>query len=179
MVEKQIQLLKIPKKRVAVLIGTSGKTKKEIEEKTKTEINVDKEGSVEIKGESFEAWMAKKVVKAIGRGFSPKKAIKILNEGYMFELIEMKDWAKTENSMSRLKGRVIGKEGKAKRTIQEITQTYISVYGKTIGIIGETKKVLLSKRAVEMLLSGCQHTTVFNMLEKERKKWERERLLGG
>ncbi len=177
--EKQIQLLKIPKKRVAILIGTSGETKKEIEEKTKTKIKVDTEGAVEIGGDSFDAWITKKIVKAIGRGFSPKKALLILNEGYISELIELKNWAKTDKSMLRLKGRVIGKEGKSKRTIEEVTQTYISVYGKTICIIGKTKKVLLAKRAVEMLLSGCQHSTVFKMVERERKKWEKERILGG
>ena len=175
---EQTQILKIPKKRVAILIGSSGETKKEIQEKTNTEINVDKEGAVEITGESFDAWITKKIVKAIGRGFSPKKALLILNEGYISELIELNNWVKTDKSMQRLKGRVIGKEGKSKRTIEEITQTYISVYGKTICIIGETKKVLLAKRAVEMLLSGCQHSTVFKMVERERKNWEKEKILG-
>ncbi len=179
MENKQTQVLKIPKKRIAVVIGTSGETKKELQEKTNTKINVTEEGEVEIQGDPFDAWITKKIIKAIGRGFSPRKALLLLNEGYMLEVIELNNWAKTEKSRLRLKGRVIGTEGKSKRTIEEISQTYISVYGKTICIIGGIKNVLLAKRAVEMLLSGCKHTTIYNLLEKEQRKMRKEEILGG
>ena len=173
------QILKIPKERIAVLIGTKGKTKKEIEEKTHTHLDVSKEGEVTIKGEnSFDTWLTKDIVKAIGRGFSPEKALTLLEEGMQFEIINLRDWAKTENSMRRLKGRVIGEKGRAKETIERLTETYISVYGKTICVIGETKRVMAAKRAIEMLLSGSKHSTVFSMLEKERKRWKKEELLG-
>ncbi|MCD6575627.1 MAG: RNA-processing protein [Nanoarchaeota archaeon] len=172
------QVLKIPKERIAVLIGTKGETKKEIEEKTNTQLTITKEGEVTIKGDSFDTWITRQIVKAIGRGFSPEKALILLEEGTQFEIIELKNWAKTENSMRRLKGRVIGEKGKAKETIERLTETYISVYGKTICVIGETKRVMAAKRAIEMLLSGSKHSTVFSMLEKERKRWKKEELLG-
>jgi ribosomal RNA assembly protein len=172
------QILKIPKERIAVLIGTKGETKKEIEEKTHTQLNITREGEVSITGNSFDTWITKQIVKAIGRGFSPKKALTLLEEDSQFEIIELKDWAKTENSMKRLKGRVIGEKGKAKDTIERLTETYISVYGKTICIIGESKRVMAAKKAIEMLLSGSKHSTVFSFLEKERKRWKKEELLG-
>ncbi len=171
------QVLKIPKERVAVLIGTKGETKREIEEETHTNLEISKEGEVKITGDSFDAWITQKIVKAIGRGFSPAKALLLLKEGYQFEIIELKDWAKTENSMKRLKGRVIGEKGKSKETIERTTETYISVYGKTICIIGETKRALVAKRAIEMLLSGSKHSTVFSMLEKERKILKKEEIM--
>ena len=172
------QILKIPKERIAVLIGTKGNTKKEIEDKTHTHLTISKEGDVTIKGGSFDTWITKEIVKAIGRGFSPEKALTLLEEGMQFEIINLKDWTKTENSMKRLKGRVIGEKGKAKETIERLTETYISVYGKTICIIGESKRVIAAKRAIKMLLSGSKHSTVFSMLEKERKRWKKEELLG-
>ena len=172
-------VLKIPKDRVGVIIGQNGKTKENIEFETKTHITVTKEGEVTIKGNSFESWLAKQIIKAIGRGFSPAKALLLLNDNYGFELIEMKNWAKTENSMKRLKGRVIGENGRSKSEIERITDSKISVYGKTIAVIGKTKKLLMAKKAIEMLLSGSRHSTVFSMLEKENIKLEKEEILGG
>ena len=44
--------LKMPKERIAVLIGKAGETKKSIENATKTKINVDSvEGEVTIRGD--------------------------------------------------------------------------------------------------------------------------------
>lgn len=171
------QMLKVPKERMAVLIGTNGETKEKIEEKTDTKLHVSKEGEVTIKGESLNAWIARLIVKAIGRGFSPEKAMLLLQEDYGFELVELNEWAKTDKAQQRLKGRVIGEKGRSKENIERLTETYISVYGKTIGIIGEVKKMLVAKKAVEMLLSGSMHVTVFKMLENERKDWKKEELL--
>ena len=66
--------LKIPKDRVAVLIGAKGETKKHIETITKTDIDVDsKEGIVSITGQdAIGMYSAKEITKAIGRGFNPE-----------------------------------------------------------------------------------------------------------
>lgn len=171
------QVLKIPKERIAVLIGTNGETKERIEEKTSTKIQVSKEGEITITGESVDSWTTKLIVKAVGRGFSPEKAMLLLKEDYGFELIELNEWAKTDKSMQRLKGRVIGERGRSKENIERLTDCYVSVYGKTIGVIGEVRKMLTAKKAIEMLLSGSMHVTVFKMLENERKDWKKEELL--
>ncbi|HDQ59818.1 MAG TPA: RNA-processing protein, partial [Candidatus Woesearchaeota archaeon] len=106
------QELKIPKERIAVVIGTNGKTKSKIEKETNTKVDISKEGLVEIVSDnSLDSWIARQIVKAIGRGFSPEHAFMLLDESSSFELIEMKDWAKNESQMKRLKGRVIGEDG--------------------------------------------------------------------
>ena len=164
--------LKIPEERVAVLIGKDGETKKNVEEETKCKLDISKEGDVIITGEDgMLLYAAKDVVKAIGRGFNPDIALLLLKPDYAFEMIEMKDIAgKSQNTMLRLKGRVIGKGGKSREEIERLTDTYISVYGKTIGIIGETANVALAHQAVGMLLGGSMHKTVFQFLEKKKKE---------
>ncbi|MBU0459828.1 MAG: KH domain-containing protein [Nanoarchaeota archaeon] len=164
--------IKIPEERVAVLIGKDGETKKEIEEETKSKLDISKEGDVEIKGsDGMLLYTTKEIVKAIARGFNPKTALLLLKQDYAFELIEMKDLAgKSKNTLQRLKGRVIGKGGKAREEIERLTDCNISVYGKTIGIIGETQQVSLARQAVAMLLQGSMHKTVFNFLEKKKKE---------
>jgi ribosomal RNA assembly protein len=61
--------IKIPKERVAVLIGKNGETKKELEDYADAKIEVDsKEGDVKILGgDSLKIYATKEVIRAIGR----------------------------------------------------------------------------------------------------------------
>jgi len=164
--------LKIPKERVAVLIGKDGKIKKELEEQSKTKIDVDsKEGDVKLTGKnSVNLYILKDIIKAIGRGFNPEIAMQLFKQDYVLELINLTDFVKSQNQMLRLKGRVIGKEGKARFTIEDYTDTHISVYGKTISILGFCDNVAVCKKAVESLLTGSPHSSVYKWLEKYRKQ---------
>ncbi|MBD3164823.1 RNA-processing protein [Candidatus Woesearchaeota archaeon] len=171
--------IKIPKERVAVLIGKNGKTKKDIEKDTKTNLEIDsKEGDVVIKGEDgLGIYTAKEVVAAIGRGFNPEIALLLLKVDYSFESINLKDYVgKSKSSQTRLKGRIIGKEGKARTHLEELTGCYISVYGKTVSIIGTVDSVLTGHRAIGMLIEGSTHATVYKWLEKKRREMKRKEL---
>ena len=91
--EEYIHELKIPKARIAVLIGTNGSTKNELEEYTETDIDVDsKEGLVTIKGEdAVKLFMVKDLILAIGRGFNPETAKLLLKQDYIMEVISLED----------------------------------------------------------------------------------------
>lgn len=167
--------LKIPKERVAVLIGKNGQVKKDLEKETNSKINVDsKEGDVTISGtDSIGLFSAKEVINAIGRGFNPDIARLLLKQDYMFELISLDEYAKTKNDLMRLRGRVIGAEGKSREVVEELTETYICVYGKTAGIIGAPDNVFAAKQGIEALLKGSTHAAVFGMLERKRRELKR------
>jgi len=168
--------LKIPKERIPILIGKKGETKKYIEGQVKIKLAVDsKEGDVVISGEdSVNVFIASLVIRAIARGFNPVVALNLLGEEYSFELINVSDYAKTKNSLIRLKGRVIGGEGKSKKQLEQLTHTDIAVYGKTVGIIGLIENVMLAKQAVERLLQGSRHGNVYAWLEKQKKEVREE-----
>jgi ribosomal RNA assembly protein len=167
--------LKIPKERVAVLIGKKGETKKELEELTETDIDVDsKEGEVTISGgDPIKLYTMREVIKAIARGFNPDVAKNLMKQDFVYEQISIKDFAKTQNHMLRLKGRVIGTEGKSRRMIEELSEADISVYGKTIGILGRAENVDVARRAVHALLTGSPHSNVYKWLEKKRREIKR------
>ena len=55
-----------------------------------------------------------------------------------------------------------------------MTNTNMCIYGKTIGIIGECSEVSNAKRAIEMLISGSMHASVYKWLEKQRRKMREE-----
>lgn len=153
--------LSIPEKRKAVLIGKNGSVKSLIEKRTKTKIRID--NGVEIEGEN--PLVARDVVQAIGRGFEPEKALLLLNERFCFEIISLE--GESENTRKRLFARIIGRAGKIKSFIEKTTGVYISVYGKTVCIIGEWERAGLAKRAVEILLEGKQFSAMKRYLKRE------------
>jgi ribosomal RNA assembly protein len=163
--------IKIPKERVAVLIGKSGETKKELEELTDCKMDIDsKEGDVRISGEdSLKMYAVREVIKAIGRGFNPEIARLLLKQDYALEIVNLLDYVKNKDHFERVKGRVIGAEGKSRQTIEALTDTFISVYGKTISIIGDSEGVVASKKAIESLLQGSPHSNVYRWLEKNKR----------
>ncbi|MBL7100579.1 MAG: RNA-processing protein [Nanoarchaeota archaeon] len=165
--------VKIPKDRVAVLIGKKGTVKKKIQRVTKTNLIVDsKECNVAIEGEdSFAAYSTKLIIQAIGRGFNPDIALMLTNESLSLEFVNIIEFSgKSKKKMHRLKARLIGTKGKAWKTIERLTGCFISVYGKTVGIIGPVDKILIAKKAVEDILKGAPHGNVYNWLQDQQKK---------
>ncbi|MBT3298442.1 RNA-processing protein [archaeon] len=164
--------IKIPEERVAVLIGTAGNVKNEIEKETGSNLDISAEGDVQITGsDALNLFVTREIVRAIGRGFNPEYALELLKQDYVLEIMSLKDIAgKSQKTMERLKGRVIGRGGKSRDKIESMTNCNITVYGKTIGIIGETSDVSLARQAVAMLLQGSMHKTVFKFLEDKLKE---------
>jgi len=172
--------VKIPKERVAIIIGTDGKTKDEIEAATGTTLDIDsKEGDVKIKGdEPIALFSTREIVKAIGRGFNPDIGMLLLKVDFLFDVVNIMEFAKTKNDLVRLRGRVIGQEGKSRRMIEELSECNISVFGKTVGIIGRADYVPVARKAVESLLSGSPHSNVYKYLEKQRREMKKAEVEG-
>jgi len=163
------QAIRIPKARVKVLREVID----EIESKLSVKIEI-RPDEILVGGESLDVWIALKIIKAIGRGFDPSVALKLLKEDYDLVVIDIMRFANTKNALIRLRGRVIGEKGRAKKYIEQLTDCHIQVYGKTVSIIGPLDKLDLARQAVEMLLNGAKHSTVYRFLEREKAKmrWE-------
>ena len=174
--------LKIPRERIAVLIGKDGAIKREIEEATKTRLDIDsKEGDIFIIGpDGLGIYTAKEIVTAVGRGFNPEVAMLLLKVDYAFEHVSLQEFmGKSKDAIQRVKGRVIGSEGKTRKHIEEITETSISVFGKTISIIGEIQHAIVARRAVEMLIEGSTHSSVYKWLERKHRELKRDEVAQG
>ncbi len=166
--------MKIGKNRIAVLIGKDGKTKIEIEEKLGVKINLDsKLGNCEIlpqpKNPNYmplNVFTAQKVVNAINRGFNPTKAMKLLEENFDLEIFNLlKIIGKSDKRITRVKGRVIGRNGEMRRGLEKFAESFISVYGKTISIIADYDNLQIARKAVSMLINGMPHHVVLKFLE--------------
>ena len=171
--------LKVPKSRVAVIIGKEGNVKKDIEDSTNIKLNIDsKEGDIFVSGDdALGLYTAREIIKAIGRGFNPDVAKLLLKADYVFDVVDISEFAKSKEAMLRLKGRVIGKEGKSRRLIEELTECKISVFGKTISVIGFAESASAARQAIEALLRGSPHANVYKMLEKRRREMKRRAIM--
>ncbi|AHF80057.1 KH domain-containing protein [Thermococcus paralvinellae] len=179
---EQEEFVRIPKERIGVLIGKKGSTKKKIEEITKTRIEVDSEtgevfiSSTEKTDDPLAVWKARDVVMAIGRGFSPERAFRLFNEGEVLEIINLSDIiiGNEKNALPRIRGRIIGRKGRTREIIEEMSGASVSVYGKTVAIIGNPIQVEIAKTAIEKLAKGSPHGTVYKYLERRKKDLELE-----
>lgn len=167
--------VKIPRSRIGALIGKNGEVKKRVENISGVRMEIDsREGDVVIDESSGDPLMALKVrdfVMAVGRGFSPERAWRIFNEDVYFEVIDIKEFAgKRENRIRVLRGRVIGKNGRTRRIIEELSGASLSIYGYYVAIIGSYTQIETAKHAVEMLLRGSKHATIYHYLEKKRRE---------
>ena len=176
--------LKIPRDRVGALVGPDGSVKAVIERKLSVDLQVESEtGAVQITllstaEDPTVLFRAKEVVTAIGRGFAPDHAFRLLDDDeIVFEVIDLREIVgRSPSDLKRLKGRVIGKEGKTRRIIEELSEANISVYGHTISIIGYPDQDSIAREAVSMLIRGSLHGTVYRFLHKKRRELKKQRL---
>ena len=121
---------------------------------------------------------AKDVITAIGRGFSPEHAFRLIrDEEAVLDILDLRAvFGKSEADIKRVKGRIIGMNGKTRMIIEELTETNIAVYGHTVGIVGTLEQVQVAREAIEMLIKGSMHATVYRFLHRKRRQLKKKML---
>lgn len=167
--------VKIPLNRIGVLVGSNGRVKREIEKRFDIKVDVNsKAGDVELTRATDESdpsglFRVRDIVLAIGRGFSSENAFKLFNEEVSFGILDLRDYlGKSQADIQRIKGRIIGKNGKTRKIIEEYTEATISIYGHTVSIIGELESFEIAKAAIELLIRGSLHKSVYRFLQWKR-----------
>jgi len=167
-----MQHVTIPQDRIGVLIGDGGETMREIESKAEVRLDVDSENgkvAIEQVGDPVLGLKGPNIVKAIGRGFSPEAALRLLEDDMMmFELVDIEAATRNDADLRRQKGRLIGEDGRTRELMEELTGASVVVYGTTLGIIGQPREVEAVRTAAEMLLDGSPHGRVYSFLEDKR-----------
>jgi ribosomal RNA assembly protein len=164
---------KVPLDRVGVIIGGGGSVIDMLRRRLGVSVRVDSTtGSVTIEPMSpstpvANLLKAKEYIDAIGYGFSPERAERVLEEDQVLVVIDLKGYVgDSENHLKRIKGRIIGEGGRARRHLEEITDTYISVGENSVAIIGGYEEAEIARQAIQMLIEGRQHVTVYKYTEK-------------
>jgi ribosomal RNA assembly protein len=117
------------------------------------------------------------VILAISRGFSPERAFILFTEENNLEVVDLREYVgKSANSLARVKSRLIGEKGKSRRTIEELTGSYISIYGHYVAIIGTSEQITLTTEAITRICSGRSHKNVYNFLQEIRRRAKIDKL---
>lgn len=176
--------VKVPLERIGVLIGKKGDVLKQLMQETQTRVTVDEvNGTVIIEPQgpqtrAIDLMKARDIVTAIGYGFSPERAFRLLDEDQVLIVIDLKQYVgPSENHLTRIKGRIIGEEGRARKNLEEMTGTHISIYDDYVAIIGDYESANAARDAILMLIEGKQHSTVYRHLEREMRRIRRTRMV--
>jgi len=150
----------VPKDRIGVI--KDKKTVKKLETSIKIKLSFQ-ENAVIIEGEGVELFQAKNIVKAIARGFSPEKAFRLLNEEESLEIIKLEGF--TDKKIKVIKARLIGTKGKTRKLIENFSGCSVSIYGKTVCIIGNFEQMNIAREAIKMIIRGSKHSKVYGFLQ--------------
>ena len=108
------------------------------------------------------------MVRAVGRGFSPAQAKRLLEDECDLHVISLQ--GENPKRRQRMLGRVIGNEGRAKKRIEEETGAIICIKGKTLSIIGNPDELGPAEEALEELLSGKTHAYAYKVMRLKKAR---------
>ena len=170
-------LARIPNDRIAVLIGKGGGTRKMIEKASGASLQIDSStGDVsaiweEGKADPVLRMKMPDVIRAIGRGLAPNRAVKLLEDEVFLRMYDIREWVgRQPNQTRRMRSRLIGRNGRIRSSIEEMSQTEMAIYGSTVLVIGDEDGLALATPAIENILNGAEHGTVLHGLEQDRKR---------
>ena len=124
--------------------------------------------NVKIEGTPYEEYEASIVFDAMSFGFTSKKAITLKESDTLFRKLNIKDFTRRKN-LYEVRSRIIGKEGKTKRTIEEISGCEIVIKDNSVGIIGSSESIELAVTALKNLIKGTKQANVYRFLERTNK----------
>jgi ribosomal RNA assembly protein len=142
------------------------RNKRKLEKLLKIKIEI-KASEIQIDGFPEDEYIAEEVIDAINFGFSLSKALDIKNEDFLFEIINIKDHTKRKD-FQRIRGRIIGANGKVLKTLATLTQCHFELKDHYVGIIGSPANIQNAQTAVVSIIQGSKHSNVYSYLEKHR-----------
>lgn len=119
---------------------------------------------VEISGEAMQEFVALQVFEAISFGFTVHKALRLSEEDTQFKIIHIK--SHTKRNLKDIRARLIGTQGKTRKTLSEISGCDIIITEGEVGIIGDVEKVDDVSRAIIHMIEGAKQSNMYKFLER-------------
>ena len=111
------------------------------------------------------------VILAIGRGLAPSRAVQLIQDDIFLRMYDIREWVgRQPNQTRRMRSRLIGRNGRIRSLIEEISNCEMAIHGSTVLVIGDQDGVALAAPAIEGILRGSEHSTVLHGLEQDRKR---------
>ena len=143
------------------------KTIPRLEKKLKVRVSI-KGGKLNIKGDEVNIFLAKEILEAVDFGFDIDDALLLLKEAFCLEFINIKEHTHRHN-LKEVRSRVIGKKGKAMKTIEVLTGGVVVVHDNKVGLIVDSEHLESAIQGICSLIQGAKHGNVFSYLEKQKR----------
>ena len=158
--------------RIAVFLGKNGEQKKKFEEELSCTLAVDsKTGEVTASSEdSVNLFTLSQIIMAVNLGHNPEHAENLEDETIVLDVINIKDKVKNQDRVKTVVGRVIGKNGSTRKTIEEVTGCQVAIKDTIVSAIGRYENIMVVHEALEMLISGMSHKSFYAYLERNKTK---------
>ena len=153
-----------------ILVQNLSKVKKavpRIESKIKVNFTFGKD-RVNIDGSELSEFLVEQIVRAIDFGFYVEDALLLINQDFILEFVNIKENTR-RNNLKDVRSRVIGTEGRAKRTIENLTGAIMVVKVNEIAVIVDSEHLDSTIQSIKSLIQGSKHGNVFAYLEKQGK----------
>ncbi|GIT41668.1 MAG: hypothetical protein Ct9H300mP10_06780 [Methanobacteriota archaeon] len=86
-------------------------------------------------------------------------------------MYDIREWVgRQPNQTRRMRSRLIGRNGRIRSLIEEISRCEMAIYGSSVLVIGDEDGLDLAAPAIEGILQGSEHSTVLHGLEQDRKR---------
>ncbi len=175
-----MEYVKIAENRIGSIIGKEGEVKSLIEDEMGVHLQVNSsEGLVTIENRGSDPlaeWKTRDVVRSLNYGIDLKNALKLKDDDYSLIILDLCDIVgRSKKAILRQKARIIGRGGKAKAHISELTGASVAVKGRHVVILGRSEEAEVAREAVEAIAEGLPHGVVYKVLEKKCSAMKMER----
>jgi ribosomal RNA assembly protein len=111
--------------------------------------------------------IAVQVFDALEFGFPFSTATLIKTENKIFTTFNVKEYTSKKN-LASIRARIIGKDGKAIRTLCNLSGCNMELKENEVGIIGEPEEIKNATEGLIQLVQGAKHGNVYSLLEKRQ-----------
>lgn len=146
------------------LINNVQQEKALLEKKLKIKITI-KGRMVQWEGNSFDEYEARLVFEAIAFGYTPQTALLVKDEEVVFKRLSIRDYTRRKD-LETVKARIIGTQGRTKRTLENLADCKIIVHDNEVGIICSAEEIEYVITALANLIRGSKQSNVYKFLER-------------
>jgi|SRR3989338_5914833 len=143
------------------------KNLKELERKLNVKISATGR-KVTISGDALDEYEAMIILDAMSRGFSASKALMLKEEGMSFRVLSIKDFTRKKN-LKEVRARIIGRQGRTRKTMEDISGAEIVVHDNDVGIIAHSENMDEIVKSITALVRGTKQANTYRHLERINK----------
>jgi len=158
----------------SILVSNMRKVKRavpSIENVVKVKIGFGKD-KVSVQGAELNEFLVAKIIRAIDFGFDIDDALLLLKDDFVLDFVDVKENTRRKN-LKDVRSRIIGTDGRVRRTIEKLTGAEIVISNNKIGVIVDADHLSATIQGIEGLISGSKHGNVFGYLERQGAKVNR------